>query len=156
MNPEYGRFRERVRNLFHKGKMRIHFTRDSVCMGDDCNDNSRDFWFSEDATWEDILPVIKENRFLASVWGNDVVWVLENSRKEEILSYFTINDAVIRCTAKNTLREICGGVYELHFRYYSSRKKRGEHIEKVNGHDQYTIWKDGWLEEYKICIDDSL
>ena len=30
--------------------MVIHFTRDSVCMGDDCFDNSRDFDFADGAS----------------------------------------------------------------------------------------------------------
>jgi hypothetical protein len=45
-------------------------------MGDDCFDNSREYEFYNQATWEDIMPVIKDNHFLASVSGNDVVWVL--------------------------------------------------------------------------------
>lgn len=38
--------------------MNIHFTRSSVCMGDDCFDNSKDFEFDDTASWEDIMPII--------------------------------------------------------------------------------------------------
>lgn len=131
--------------------MKIHFTRNSVCMGDDCLDNSGDYYFSDEATWEDIMPVIKEKHFLAAVSGNDVVWVLQNYQKKEILSYFTRRNIVIHCTTKTLLSEICDGVYELHFQYFSSPKKRGEYIEQINGGSQYNMWHDGWIEEYKLC-----
>ena len=131
--------------------MKIHFTRNSVCMGDDCFDNSRDYEFHNQATWEDIMVVIKDNHFLASISENDVVWVLQNSKKEEIISYFTYKDIIIRCTYKTLLSEICDEVYELHFKYYSSPSKRGEYIEKINDNSQYNMWHDGWIEEYKLC-----
>ena len=131
--------------------MNIHFTRNSVCMGDDCFDNSRYYEFGDGATWEDIMPLIKEKHFLASVSGNDVVWVLQNFRKEEILSYFTLKDIVVHCTTKALLSEIYNGVYKLHFIYFSSPQKRGEYIEKINGNSQYNMWHEGWLEEYKLC-----
>ena len=131
--------------------MKIHFTRESVCMGDDCFDNGRDYYFSDEATWEDIMPIIKEKRFLASVSGNDVVWVLKNYQKEEILSYFTLRNIVVHCTTKTLLSEICSGINELHFQYFSSPKKRGEYIEQINGSSQYNMWHDGWIEEYNLC-----
>ena len=120
-------------------------------MGDDCFDNGRDFYFSDEATWEKIMPIIKEKRFLASVSGNDVVWGLENHKKEEVLSYFTLKDIVVHCTTKTLLSEICSGVDELCFRYVASPKKRGEYIEQINGNSQYNIWHEGWIEEYKLC-----
>jgi hypothetical protein len=97
-------------------------------MGDDCFDNSRDYEFCDEAIWEDIMPLVKEKHFLASVSGNDVVWVLQNYKKEEILAYFTLRNIVIHCTTKILLSEICSGVYELHFKYFSSPQKRGEYI----------------------------
>jgi hypothetical protein len=33
--------------------MKIHFTRNSVCIGDDCFDNSRYYEFDNQATWEE-------------------------------------------------------------------------------------------------------
>jgi hypothetical protein len=120
-------------------------------MGDDCFDNSGDYAFDNQATWEEIMPVIKENYFLASVSGNDVVWVLQNSKKEEIIPYFTFKDIIIRCTTKTLLPEICDEVYELHFKYYSSPSKRGEYIENINDNSQYNMWHDGWIEEYNLC-----
>lgn len=68
-------------------------------------------------------------QILASVSRNDVVWVLQNFRKEEILSYFTLKDIVVHCTTKALLSEICNGVYKLHFIYFSSPQKRGEYLE---------------------------
>ncbi len=131
--------------------MKIHFTRDSVCMGDDCFDNSCDYEFNEEATWEEIMPIILENHFLASVSGNDVVWVLQNSKKEEILSFYTLKDIVVHCTTKTSILDICEGNYNLHFKYYSSPAKRGDYIERINDNSQYNMWRDGWIEEYKLC-----
>lgn len=132
--------------------MKICFTRDSVCMADDCFDNSRKYTIKDDANLDEIMPLIKENRFLASVSGNDVVWVLKNTKDEEILSYFTLEDKVIKRTEKESIQEICDGVNELHFKYYCSRRKRAEYIEKHHGNSPCDMWHDDWIEEYNLCI----
>ena len=133
--------------------MKIHFTRDSVCMGDDCFDNSRDYHFKSNSNIESIIPIIKENRFLASVSGGDVVWVLTDFSNKEILSYFTKKDIVIYHVDKNNeLSKICSKRRELHFKYYSSPKRRGEYINKLYNGDTNHMQKDGFLEEYKMCI----
>lgn len=129
----------------------IHFTRDSVCMGDDCFDNSRDFDFQKSDSWEEIMPVILKNHFLAQVSGNDVVWVLINAIGEEILSYFTHKNKIIKCNTDMSIEQICKGKYTLHFKYYSSPERRGEYIYKINSGNEYNMWHDGWLEEYKLC-----
>ncbi|MDZ7548236.1 hypothetical protein GNF67_16035, partial [Clostridium perfringens] len=49
-----------------------------------------------------IMPVIIKNHFLASVYGNNVVWVLKNSKSEEILSYFTLKNKIIKCNTYRT------------------------------------------------------
>lgn len=123
-------------------------------MGDDCLDNSRDYVFNADSQIDDIMPVIKENHFLASISGNNVVWVLINSKGEEILSYYTLKDTVIKCTSKSDLKDICAGKYELHFRYYTSLKKRREYISSLNQGSQYLMYRNGWFEEYKMCMGD--
>ncbi|WP_411167451.1 hypothetical protein ACH36K_09805 [Clostridium sp. MB05] len=99
-----------------------------------------------------IMPVIIKNHFLASVYGNNVVWVLKNSKSEEILSYFTLKNKIIKCNTYRTINEICNGNYAVHFEYYTSPEKRGEHIYKINDGNEYNIWHDGWEEEYKLCI----
>lgn len=132
-------------------RVKIHFTRDSVCMGDDCLDNSRNFQFNRTDSWDKIMPVILESNFLASVSGNNVVWVLKNSEDEEILSYFTLQDKIIKCNTDMTIDEICNGNYTLSFKYYTSPEKRGEYIYKFNGCSEYNIVHDGWEEEYRLC-----
>ena len=102
---------------------KIHFTRDSVCMRDDCLDNSRDFQFENSDSWEKIIPVILKNHFLSNVSGNDVIWVLINNIGEEILSYFTYKNKIIKCNTDMCIEESCKGNYTLHFKYYSSPKK---------------------------------
>jgi hypothetical protein len=113
--------------------MLIHFTRDSVCVVDDYFDNSRDYEFALNDTWDKIMLVIKENHFLASISGNNVVWVLQNNNGEEILSYFTSRDVVVKCTTKTLIQEICGESLELAFKYYISPQQRGMYIFKLNG-----------------------
>lgn len=129
----------------------VKFTRDSVCMGDDCFDNSRDFDFKELDSWEKIMPVILKNQFLAQVSGYNVVWVLSNHKGEEIVSYFTLKNKIIKCNKAMNIEQICNGKYELHFKYFSSPEKRGEFIYKINNGSEYNIWHEGWLEEYKLC-----
>lgn len=131
--------------------VKIHFTRDSVCMGDDCFDNSRDFEFKKTDSWKEIMPTILKNNFLASVFGNNVVWVLKNSEGEEILSYFTLQKKTIKCNMDMTIDEICNGKYTLHFNYYTSPQKTGGYIYKINGSSEYNIHHDGWEEEYSLC-----
>lgn len=132
-------------------QMILHFTRDSVCMGDDCFDNSRDYDLPEQAKWSDIIPLIKKENFLASVAGNNVVWVLTNSVNEEVLSFFTFKDLVIKATMKDTIKEICKGDNTLHFIYYSSPQKRGKFIFDLYKGNKYEMWHDGWLDEYEHC-----
>ncbi|MFQ8890899.1 MAG: hypothetical protein ACLR8H_00770 [Clostridium sp.] len=67
--------------------MKIHFTRDSVCMGDDCIENSRNYHFESNSNIKSIVSIIKENYFLVSVSGGDVVWVLIDPKNKEILPY---------------------------------------------------------------------
>ena len=131
--------------------MKIHFTRSSVCLGDDFFDNSKDFEFNDQATWEDIMPTIIKEKFLPSISGNNVVWVLENVKEWEILSYFTLKDKILKCSTLMTLEEICGTDKTLHFKYYTSPLARKEYILKINNGSRYNIWHDGWDEEYILC-----
>ena len=131
--------------------MEIHFTRDSVCMGDDCFDNSRDYTFKDTDLQSEIMPRIKKEHFLASVNKNNVVWVLCNADGEEILSYLTLADKIICHTKKSTIKAICGKEKTLHFRYYSSPQKRAEHILKLNNGNAENIGRSDISEEYKLC-----
>lgn len=100
--------------------MTIYCTRDSVCMGDDVADNSRSIGFANDATVSDIIPVIKENRFLASVSGNDVLWKCSSEDNRHFLEYYTKSEKTVLHIPENTpLSEICGDEMHLHFSYFS-------------------------------------
>lgn len=100
--------------------MTIYCTRDSVCMGDDVTDNSRDIGFANDATASDIIPVIKKNRFLASVSGNNVLWKCSSANNQHFLEYYTKSDKTVFHISENTpLSKICGDEMHLHFSYYS-------------------------------------
>ena len=100
--------------------MTIYCTRDSVCMGDDVVDNSRDIGFANDASVSEIIPVIKENRFLPSVSGNDVLWKCSSRENQHFLEYYTKSGKTVFHIPENTpLGEICGDEMRLHFSYYS-------------------------------------
>lgn len=100
--------------------MTIYCTRDSVCMADDVVDNSRDISFANDATVSDIIPIIKENRFLASILGNDVLWKCSSKDNKYFLEYYTKSDKIVFNIPKNTsLSEVCGDDLQLHFSYFS-------------------------------------
>lgn len=130
----------------------IKFSRDSVCMADDMNDNRKEVEFDLNDSWERLLEKVKENHFLASVSGNNVVWVLNDYEGNEILSYFTSADTIIKCTTKMTIGEICKKSAELHFKYYTSPLKRGQYIFNLYKGDMYGMYHDGWIEEYKQCM----
>lgn len=125
----------------------VCFSRDSVCAGDDCFDNSRRLHLDDDARWERIVPLLKEDHFFACVSGNDVVWVMENADGEEILAYYTKADRVVCRSEKAAVAQICSGSRKLHFKYYSSRKNRRTAIEsRMDGGSAL-----GLEEEIKLC-----
>ncbi len=49
--------------------MLVHVTRNSVCMGDDAFDNSRDIEFHDNAAARDVIRVLNENSFFPAFWG---------------------------------------------------------------------------------------
>ncbi|MDE7398596.1 MAG: hypothetical protein K2N06_03620, partial [Oscillospiraceae bacterium] len=101
--------------------MKIHVTRNSVCMGDDVFDNSRDIEFATNAAVGDIISELNSNSFFPHVSGNDVMWAVENARKERILEYYTKSEKTVFIIPKTALlKDICGGKMTLHCVYYSS------------------------------------
>ena len=101
--------------------MTILLTRDSVCMGDDMVDNSREIGFADDASASDIIPVLKANRFLPSITGNDVLWKCSSAKNKFFLEYYTKSEQTVFHIPENTpLSKICGRELELHFSYFSS------------------------------------
>ena len=105
-------------------KLKIVFTRDTVCMADDMEEYILEKEFDIKDAWDELMNKIKKEHFLGAVSGNDVVWVLCDKNKREILSFFTKRDIVIKCTTDNTLEEICKDDNHLHFKYYTSPLKR--------------------------------
>lgn len=101
--------------------MKIHVTRNSVCMGDDVFDNSRDIEFATNAAVSDIIFGLNANSFFPHVSGNDVMWAVENAHKERILEYYTKTGKQVYTIPKNTLlKDVCGDKMTLHCVYYSS------------------------------------
>lgn len=131
--------------------MIIHFTRDSVCMGDDVEDNSRNYELSEDAVWSDIWSLVIEKNFLPHVSGSNVVWLLTNTMGNEISSYFVLKKSLVRISTGDSVKQICGSSNALHFRYYTSPAARGKELFQSYKGDTYSMWRDGVMEEYQHC-----
>ena len=104
--------------------MIIHVTRDSVCMGDDTFDNSRDIEFDDNAPVGRIIPELNGRSFFPSVSGNDVMWAIENSRKKRILEYYTkLAGTEYKISADMLLKDVCGDKLMLHCVYYANYRK---------------------------------
>lgn len=104
--------------------MIIHITRDSVCMGDDTFDNSRDIEFDDNASVGSIIPVLNGRSFFPSISGNDVMWAVENSQKKRILEYYTKSDKTeYRISADMSLKNVCGDKLKLNCAYYANYRK---------------------------------
>ena len=104
--------------------MTVHVTRDSVCMGDDTFDNSRDIEFDDNATVGRIIPALNERSFFPSVSGNDVMWAVENSRKKRILEYYTkLDNTEYRISSDMPLKDVCGDRLTLNCVYYANYRK---------------------------------
>ena len=105
--------------------MIIHVTRDSVCMGDDTFDNSRDIEFDGNATVGRIIPELNGRAFFPSVSGNDVLWAVENSHRKRILEYYTKSaETEYMIGADVLLKDVCGDSPLLHCVYYANYRKR--------------------------------
>lgn len=101
--------------------MTVRVTRSSVCMGDDAFDNSRDILFDDGARVCDIIRTLNENSFFPHVSGNDVMWAVENSRKERILEFYTKSGREVYKLRKDAfVKDACGGELKLHCVYYSN------------------------------------
>ena len=104
--------------------MIVHVTRDSVCMGDDVFDNSRDIEFDDDASVGRLIRELNGRSFFPSVSGNDVLWVIENSHKKRILEYYTkLAETEYMISADTPLKDVCGDKLTLHCVYYANYRK---------------------------------
>ena len=138
-------------DLVYNKIVNIRFTRDSVCMADDVMDNSRIYPCNINHLYESIITIVKEHHFLASISGNNVVWVLCNHLHKEVLSYYTKADKVIRIMNKHIIDEVCEGEYTLHFRYITSPKVRKEQLMESYNYKMREMYIDGLKEELELC-----
>lgn len=129
----------------------IVFSRSSVCMADDMNENTRTYACHVNLPYQSILTIVKEYHFLPHISGNDVVWVAINSKGKEILSYFTKDDKLCLIANKKSIEDVCDGVYKIFFKYYCSRELRGKYLFEEYQGDTYQMWRDGVIDEYQLC-----
>lgn len=135
-------------------QLKIKINRDSVCMADDIDEHKKTYQMDNDATYKDLFYMLKKDNFFPNVYGNNVVWVLTTEYCECVFSYFTKTNKLSRELCEKHLKNICSPSYEMHFKYYSSPGKWKEKILKMYDGDDYTMWREGWLDELKYC--DSL
>ena len=131
--------------------MEIKIDRESVCMGDDCEDHSKIYQFEDNATYEDLFEKLKNDNYFPSVSGNNVVWVLTAKDFDCIFSYYTKMDKFFAGLSEKSLMKICGSFGEVNLHYYSNPISWKEKIELMYAGNTYTMWRDGWLEELKYC-----
>lgn len=131
--------------------MKITVNRDSVCLGDDCFDHAKEYELPEHATYQHLFRVLKADRYLPHIAGNNVVWVLSNERQPCIFSYFTRTDKLFPGPVENRLDKLCEAPYHVHFRYFTTPLKWKEEICRMYGGDTYSMWRDGWLDEVQHC-----
>lgn len=132
--------------------MKIIVKRNSVCMGDDClAPHAKTYTLNDDATYMDLFECVKNDNYLPSVHGNNVVWVLTNEHYDCIFSYFTATDKFSVGLSEKSLKIICKDSNELMFKYYSSPGRWKDSIYRRYNNDEYTMYKDGRMEEVKYC-----
>ena len=132
--------------------MEIIVERNSVSMGDDCfAPHAITYSLNDDATYMDLFECIKNDKYLPSISGNDVVWVLANEHYSCIFSYFTKTAHLSKGLAEKLLKNICKDSNKLKFKYYCSPQRWKESILRMYGNDETIMSKDGWSEEIKYC-----
>lgn len=132
--------------------MQVIVERDSVCMGDDClAPHTRVYTLHEDATYVELMECLNKDRYLPSVSGNNVVWVLTNEHYSCIFSYFTKTDTLSSGLTERLLKTICKDSNQLKFKYFSGPQKWRDGIYRMYNNDESAMWKDGWREEIRYC-----
>ena len=100
--------------------MKIIVDRDSVCAGDDAFYHEMTFEVPESLTVAEFFDLMESHRFLASIIGNDVAWILQN-QTGKIGEYFTKTGEITHpeVKLKDKIDEANG---DIHFdvRYYSN------------------------------------
>lgn len=137
--------------------MRIEIDRESVCMADDVSDHRKSLDVDDDITYEMLFRILKDIKFFPSVSGNNVVWVLTTNGHPCIFSYFTLTDKLSQGLNDKGLKNICtnSNSYNFLLKYYASPKEWKEAIYKMYNNDEYTMWRDGWTEEFCDTLDEK-
>ncbi len=95
--------------------------------------------------------LLKEKTFSETDDKNGV-WVMKKkaSHFTYVYSYYTRTQKLLGDPFA-TMRELCSLSREFVFIYYESPLDWKKEIESMYGQDTYSMWKDGWLEDYKYC-----
>ena len=123
--------------LMNRKTIDIVVNRDSVCMGDDCLDHRKKYKLSKEATYTDLFSLIKEDKYLPSISGNDVVWVLKNSEYPCIFSYITFDDKIVKNVEEESLYLICKNDKNLTFKYFCDKESWREYMDSLSGVSGY-------------------
>lgn len=131
--------------------MKININRDSVCLGDDIDEHSKIICLSDDAIYEDLFKILIKEKYFPSISGNNVVWVLTTQEYFCVFSYFTKTNKISMGFSEKKLINICKTSSDMKFKYYTNPLTWKEKIVSEYKGDTYSMWRDGWLEEYKYC-----
>lgn len=131
--------------------MKIIIDRESVCRADDVDSHEKEYFIRTNLPFEDLFKKIIKDKYLPSIWGNNVVWVLTSTEHFCIFSYFTKTNKFSQGLALKNPSEICKNNNRLKFKYYSSPLKWKQAIEAVYGGASYTMWRDRWLNDFEYC-----
>ena len=103
---------------------------------------------SDNATYQDLFRKLQRTHYLPA--SSHCVWVMTNQRHFCICSYFKEIDKFSPGLVENRLSVLDDGSHVFHMKYYSPSEWK-EKILAEYDNDTYSLWKDGWMEEIKLC-----
>ena len=121
-------------------------------MADDVDDHSMEIEVMDTDTFTIFFRKVINIKYFPCVIGNDVVWAL-TCRNDDLVSWLTKeNQIYTRFVTKyepmvNSNDRWNG--QSILFKYYSPRIKRAKYIFDIHHGNNYHIWHEGFMPEYK-------
>lgn len=131
---------------------RLIIDRESVCIGDDVEDHRITMDVGDEMDFRQLLSRLRSIGYFPYVHGNDVVWVMVYGDDTELIAYQT-KDGCEYTTFLDAVPLIASWLDDKEgkfcFRYFSSREKRALDIFRRCGSNNFHIWHEGYLNEYR-------
>lgn len=97
----------------------LSITRESVCFADDIEEHKIEVEIEEDISYEELFKNIISRKFLPSIIGNDVVWLLTHE-DIDIISYHTKKEEFKKILPEDMTNK---NWKNFHIKYFSSEEK---------------------------------